>query len=473
MILQQILASALLLLASVDSKKTSPFKHTNALRTIDLTKSYIRETHALVVENIATSPQSEYLWPVDTRLEENMSSIEVKEKGADNRNYKIEKIEGSDGRFFRISLLKPLGVGEKITLHISTVYIDALVPVPAQIPQTAKQYLRWTGSKYIPSAYSTEKQKTKFKYSNRGYIIDISRLPSNDVPFYTKPSSDSQGPALSDTTLTYGPYDSISPDLQQEISVRYEFTLPVTKIFSLDRQIYVSHWRNTAKVTEQYSLINAGAKLKGFFSRYEQMQMQQAQSPVAALQVLPIGLTGGARDAWFTDEIGNVSTSQFKSMGKKALLAVRPRYPLFGGWKYAFGIGWTVDLNNVVSLVDGNRMTLKIPFIEGPINVAYDLVKVNIRLPEGCTNVQVESDVPLVAQVIEPYMSFLDTVGSTLVTLKAEKITDEMQDRDITIQLSYEFPPWAGFRKIIVGGSVFLSAIIGLFLLRMIPTKIG
>jgi len=453
------LSSAVLLLASAGSDKTLHFKHTNAVRTIDLTKSYIRETHALVVENIATTPQSEYLWPIDSRLGENLSSIEAKEKGNDDKNLKTEVIEGSDGKFFKISLLKPLGVGEMITLYIGTLYVDALVPVPAQIPQVAKQYLQWTGSKYIPSLYPTEEQKTKFK------------LPSSDVPFYTKPSSDSQGPVLSGTSLTYGPYESISPDLQEEISVRYEYSLPVTKVFSLDRQIDVSHWRNTAEITEKYSMTNAGAKLKGHFSRLQHMQQQGQKDNTPAIQTLSFGLTGGPRNAWFTDEIGNVSTSQFKSVGKNGVLAIRPRYPLFGGWKYAFGIGWTVDLNNLVSVVNGDGMALRFPFIEGPLNVAYDTVTVSIRLPEGCTNVQVETGVPLVSLVIEPYMAFLDTIGSTVVKLTAEKITDEMRGREVTI--SYEFPAWAGFRKIIVGAGVVTSGIIGLFLLRMIPTKIG
>jgi hypothetical protein len=61
--------------------------------------------------------------------------------------------------------LPELTTGEKISLVISTAYVDCLTPYPAIVAQDGKQYLLYHGEKYTPSLYTTLKQKTKIKYS--------------------------------------------------------------------------------------------------------------------------------------------------------------------------------------------------------------------------------------------------------------------------------------------------------------------
>jgi oligosaccharyltransferase complex subunit alpha (ribophorin I) len=99
---------------------------------------------------------------------------------------------------------------------------------------------------------------------------------------------------------------------------------------------------------------------------------------------LIIPLKNGARDAYFTDIIGNVSTSNFRP-GRgiaDANLEIEPRFPIYGGWNYTFRIGWNVDLERVERVTNGERV-LKVPFLEGPENVQYAQYDVNIILPEG------------------------------------------------------------------------------------------
>jgi len=54
--------------------------------------------------------------------------------------------------------------GEKLPLVVSSAYINCLKPYPAIVAQDAKQYLLYTGEKYVPTLYSTLKQKTNIKY---------------------------------------------------------------------------------------------------------------------------------------------------------------------------------------------------------------------------------------------------------------------------------------------------------------------
>ena len=56
-----------------------------------------------------------------------------------------------------------LGPGEKISLMISSAYVDSLTPYPAVVKQDEMQYLLYSGEKYTPTLYTTLKQKTKLK----------------------------------------------------------------------------------------------------------------------------------------------------------------------------------------------------------------------------------------------------------------------------------------------------------------------
>jgi Ribophorin I len=69
--------------------------------------------------------------------------------------------------------LPELGPGEKISLVISTAYVDCLTPYPAIVKQAEKQFLLYTGEKYTPTLYTTMKQKTKIKYLHTESFVDV------------------------------------------------------------------------------------------------------------------------------------------------------------------------------------------------------------------------------------------------------------------------------------------------------------
>lgn len=56
------------------------YRHTNLLRTIDLTKPYIRDSTALILENTSNTTQSDYYWGIPLSLVPKLSYLEVKEK---------------------------------------------------------------------------------------------------------------------------------------------------------------------------------------------------------------------------------------------------------------------------------------------------------------------------------------------------------------------------------------------------------
>lgn len=113
---------------------------------------------------------------------------------------------------------------------------------------------------------------------------------------------------------------------------------------------------------------------------------QYANPPTSALKELRVPLKVGSANPYFTDDIGNVSTSRWRSNSREALLELRPRYPVFGGWKYTFKIGWDADLKNFLRKLKSEGYVLKVPFLEGPKmaeGVEYEKVEVRVVLPEG------------------------------------------------------------------------------------------
>lgn len=224
-------------------------------------------------------------------------------------------------------------------------------------------------STYFASAYPTAKQKTKIK------------LPSSNVPDHTGK------PEIQGSTFTYGPYENIPSGAEQEASVRYEFTKPVTYATLLERDIEISQWGGNLATEERYWLTNKGAHLEAQFSRVQWTVTSHYSPASSALKELKVPLKIGILDPYFIDDIGNVSTSRFRSNRKEASLELKPRYPVFGGWNYKFRIGWNANLHKFLrKLKIGDTYVLRVPFLEGPKmaeGVAYEKVDLRIILPEG------------------------------------------------------------------------------------------
>lgn len=250
--------------------------------------------------------------------------------------------------------------------------MKAYSALPASIPQDGQQFLAYEFSAFAPSAYPTLKQKTEIKAA------------SGSIPDYTKID---KFPSKSGSKLTYGPFDEKPAGAVSPAQVRFEFTKPVTHISELERDVEVSHWGGNVAFEEHYTLFHRGANLSSHFNRAKWTQSQYF-SPAGsfALKELRVPLQVGSIDPYFTDVIGNVSTSRFRSNKREALLELKPRYPIFGGWKYPFTIGWNTNAANVLRNTASGSKVLKIPFIEGPKQaegVEYGQITVRVLLPEG------------------------------------------------------------------------------------------
>ena len=132
---------------------------------------------------------------------------------------------------------------------------------------------------------------------------------------------------------------------------------------------------------------NRAANLTKQFSRVEWAQQAHYNPSTTAIKELKFPLKVGSLTPYFTDVIGNVSTSRFRSNKREANLEIKPRYPIFGGWNYPFRVGWDADLKKFLrKLKNGDGYVLNVPFLEGPKQpegMAYEHIELRVILPEG------------------------------------------------------------------------------------------
>ncbi|KAI1436776.1 oligosaccharyltransferase alpha subunit [Xylaria sp. CBS 124048] len=452
-----------------DFKPPQVFKNANLVHIISLEKNYVKESINVLIENVSPEPQDEYFLPFTSEQLEKVGGFEVKDrKDANVVGFGVDAIKSessSDTHYYRIKLPAPLPSKGQQTLGISFYYLDSLKPLPASIAQTDKQYLVYAFSAYCPSAYPTLKQKTEVK------------LPSSNAPDYTKIAGSgdtAEFPVKQGSKLTYGPFPELPAGATSPVQVRYEFNRPVIHMSQLERDVEVSHWGGNVAFEDRYTLLHHGANLSAQFSRVKWAQSQYFSPETFALKEMKFILGAQSKDAYFTDVIGNVSTSHFRSTKREAVLELKPRYPLFGGWKYPFTVGWNAD-SNIYLKTSGDRFILNVPLIEGPKQaegVEYESVDVRVILPEGAEDVKFYTTAPgssIIEHSVSNIRTYLDTVGRTVLTIKAQNLVDELRDRELIV--SYEYSTMAALRKPIVIFTSTMAVFVGMWLLSKLDVS--
>ncbi|PBP18402.1 oligosaccharyltransferase alpha subunit [Diplocarpon rosae] len=445
------------------------FKNVNLVHTINLEKGYPKESINVLIENVASFAKDEYYLPFTSRQMETIGALEVKDrKDPDRGLFEVEAVEydpGSDTQFYRIRLPTPLSPKAQQTLSITYSYLSALDPLPTSIAQKDKQFLVYTFSAYCPSSYITLKQKTEVKF------------PGNNIPEYTiipGVNGGAESPQKQGSKFTYGPYDELPAGAVETVTVRYEFTKPLIHVSRLERDIEVSHWGGNVAFEERYTLHNRAANLTKHFSRVEWASQAYHNPPTTAIRDLKFPLRVGSLTPYFTDVIGNVSTSRFRSNKREASLEIKPRYPIFGGWNYPFRVGWDADLKKFLrKLKTGDGYVLNVPFLEGPKQpegIEYEHVELRVILPEGAENVQYSTTVPLASAEISLHRTFMDTTGRTSLKLKAINVVDDLRDRELIV--TYDYPLLAGLRKPLVIFSTFLSLFVAAWAIGSLDVSI-
>lgn len=143
----------------------------------------------------------------------------------------------------------------------------------------------------------------------------------------------------------------------------------------------------SAGLIETWGWADRKFRLKGQFSRLQyQMARFRPVFPAQIIRNIIYPLPANAHTPYYYDVIGNISTSNFRpshpTRGGPAILELRPRYPVLGGWRDEFVVGWDMGLQGWLR-GKGREKVLRVPFMTALPGVVVDEAEVVITLPEG------------------------------------------------------------------------------------------
>jgi oligosaccharyltransferase complex subunit alpha (ribophorin I) len=289
---------------------------------------------------------------------------------------------------------------------------------PKEIEQSDNQKLLYTDNAYFYSPYAVSGQKTTIE------------LGTSIIDSYT---SDIKPSEKRGSSIIYGPFSNQQPFAYSKIRLHYQNNNPYVVVSKVERHVEISHWGNIA-VEEQYDVKHGGAKFKGSFSRSDYAR-NPAQSAPASFRDLTAKLPLTAADVYFRDRIGNISTSTVRTTSKNVEVDFLPRFPLFGGWRIRFTIGYNLPTPPFLS-TSGDKYKfvtkLSVPFDFAPV----DDLTLRVVIPEGATDVKVFTPFAVDSESRELLKTYLDTTGRTVVVIKKTKLSPE-HNQDVTI--TYKF----------------------------------
>ncbi|OAY85342.1 Dolichyl-diphosphooligosaccharide--protein glycosyltransferase subunit 1A, partial [Ananas comosus] len=345
---------------------------------IDLTSHIVRVLSSLKIENAGPDAVSEVLFAFPNMQAKNLAAIktfysEGKGKGKSPSIALPTVIVQREGMppeltFYSVALPKSLEKGKTLNMDMLAVFAHSLTPFPEEITQADVQLLVSQDSAYYLSPYAVKVQSLGI------------RLPNGRVESYTKyPNT-----KLVDWELKYGPFESLPPFSYSPIIVHFENNHPFA-------------------ITEHYTIVHGGARTKGGFSRID-YQMRTNIRGTSSFSLLTALLPPRAHSIYYRDEIGNISTSTLWADSRETQFGIQPRFPIFGGWRTTFTIGYSLPLQDFLFESDGKRV----------LNITY-----------GCPIQEAVADKLIMKRVMEKDAAMTeDVVAYNIIPLDSPSITN-------------------------------------------------
>ncbi|XP_077983571.1 dolichyl-diphosphooligosaccharide--protein glycosyltransferase subunit 1-like [Glandiceps talaboti] len=420
-----------------------------AERTVDLVSQLVKQTTILTLENGGGSSVESFLIATEPALANSLAYVGATIKtDEENIPLDVEKatVKGkSDKIFYKVFLEDSLKGGQSLTLQTEEVFTHVLEPYPAEIAQGDRQLVELKSNHYVYSPYTVVEQSTTVK------------LPTANVESYSKLNPVS----LDEDVITYGPYDDTAPFSEDSMKIHYENNNAFLAVTSMERVIELSHWGNIA-VEETLDIRHSGATLKGTFSRYDYQRTQDAFSSIKSFKTI---LPASARDVYYRDEIGNISTSHLTEQDDHVELELRPRFPLFGGWKTHYYIGYNVPTYEYL-FNSGDQYVLQMRFLDHIYDdLVVDHLTVKVILPEGSKGLEFNTPYNVNKENVQRHYTYLDTLGRPVIVAHKDNLVEQhIQD----FELNYTFQKILLLQEpLLVVGAFYLLFLIVIVYVRM------
>nr|XP_022910528.1 dolichyl-diphosphooligosaccharide--protein glycosyltransferase subunit 1 [Onthophagus taurus] len=383
----------------------------NIERIIDLSSQLVKITSTITLENTGTDPVLAFHVYTEPNTIGSLSFISARD--SDKTELKLTKIKDGEDTY-KVKLNSPLNAGRSTNVVIEYVYTNALTPYPVSITQKDRQLVRYFGSHYFYSPYKTTKQSTTLTLNSRA------------IESYTKLKPVSQ----SDSTINYGPYHNIESLTHDQMTVHFESNAPFLSVTRIERLIEISHWGNIA-VQENIEILHSGAKLKGAFSRYD--YQRDTSGSHHSIKSYHTALPAAAHSIYYRDSNGNISTSQVRIKKDWIELELRPRFPLFGGWKSSYTLGYSVPSYQYLMKSASGQYLLRMRLLDHVFDDMYvKELETSIVLPIGVQNIKLNLpyDVERLPDTVTH--KYLDTMGRKVINIRKTNLVEQhIQDLEI------------------------------------------
>ena len=416
---------------------------TSVKRTINLATHIEDQTIVWDVQNVGSSALStiHYVVPKESLPYLSLLEASVGGKVATKNDEKLltEELNGENSsvastslsgttvdRIYRITLPKSVSKNDKVTLAIRAVYTRTIVPYPSKIVQGTNQLVAYSGNVRQYTPYKVESQSTIYK------------LTSSRVEDYTKDVAGVSG-KQSGSEITYSDIGSTAPYTQRVedvIKLHYENNTPFVTFLKSIKEVEVSHWGNVA-VEENFEVTSTGAALKNGFNRAD-YERHMFQCP-GVVKTIKAELPPRAHSLYYTDRIGNVSTSHVHSRRGAVVAELDPRYPLFGGWKSDMRFGYSLPSRGSLyqSSDDSSRYVLNISFASPLRDAAVDDYEVRVVLPEGAADIEWVTPFHIDSAAHDTKQTYLDTTGRPVVVLRKRNVVNKYHSANFQIAYTY------------------------------------
>ncbi|VUZ50668.1 unnamed protein product [Hymenolepis diminuta] len=401
--------------------------------------SHIVRVEAVITIDLPSDAPSAYKYSIDTEVYQHLAFIEAKIDAKTPLTVKsIGKV--SNKPTYDIEIPKA-NTGKRFKFTVYSYFTGLLRPKPAEVAQADSQFVELLVNVAHFSFYPSQKVSTTVT------------LSGGEILFY---SEDIVPVKKSSNNVIYGPFENVAPFEKRVAKFYYENNSPFLAITSLKRSIEISHWGNIA-IENQVSIRNYGAKLTGSFSRLDYQRGIGHKISVAGIKTV---LPASAKGIYYRDEIGNISTSNVRNLYSSVEVDIAPRFPLFGGWKTFFILGYNLPAYENLYR-KGSKFALKINFLDFLYDdILVDEMSLRIVLPETASNVKLEVPFDVERLPDEVLKTYLDTSGRKVLVLRKKNLI-EGHIKDFTVY--YDFNTINMLREpamLITAFMVFFAAII-------------
>ncbi|GMM29118.1 dolichyl-diphosphooligosaccharide--protein glycotransferase subunit [Martiniozyma asiatica (nom. inval.)] len=442
------------LLCSVAVAVAAQWENTDYLRALDVTKSYLKDRHEITCKNIDSEPLSDYIIGFPSSINEDISLVLAMANSLQGKRslLKSQKIKSDENTtYYNIKLPYPVAPGSEITMTISAIVTHQLYPYPEKANIDEEQILRLNTVRYPLSPYET----TKYQLGFVGVLnfIDVTQSMKYSMVIQNE---------IEDRIL-FASEESIPPFSFEEFTFSFFKPGPLKHVYLLERDLWVSHWSNTLQLEEYYEMTNSGVQLKSGFNRAQWFNGRYSMKNYQAIEkiLIPLPSKEITQDSmFFVDKVGNVSTSQIFDNE----LIIKPRFPIFGAWKYNFTIGWDHHLSDFLHSSDDNINVLQVKLLDGPFDTSYDKVRLSVYLPEGAEYIDFGLPFGDKAPSIESEFSYLDVAGGRVkVTFEFENLVDELKNFEVVIKYKYTTKDMLK-KPLIISAYIFVVLFVGYIL---------